>query len=602
MSDNIVLKMTDIHVSYGTVKALNGVNFDLYDGEIHALVGEHRAGKSSLVKLLSGAVQKKSGTIAFRGNKIEHFSPRISADNGIGMVYQNTTVIETLNSVENIFTGQCILNKAGFLSSRRMVAETRRLFDGMGLDFDCLTPLYNLAVGQQHMVEIAKAIMMKPEIIILDEVSAKLTPEEMKTVYRIIQEYRGRGKSIIYISHDMDEILRLADRVTILKNGYSRGTEHVSDLDKYRLFQLTYSFVLDKEEIERENTRFHLMRSYIENLLHHLPIGAVLLDDTGAFQIINSAAKSILAMDEKTEVDNLDAILSMLPEETAEQLKMKVRKHEEHVWEEVQIGNQSLVNLEAFPFKDESFGFTGTIILIQDTSLNQYLSDYIIKSEKMASVAEVAVGVAHEINNPLFIIQNYVELLKSDSSNSSDDLVKIEKELARIVEIVGSLLSFSQSQDITRETVQLPVLLDEILLLLNHNLSEKRIKLQSSLSNISVEVAGEENRLKQLFMNLILNSIDAVLSGGKIELSVSASTDHAEVLIKDNGYGIPDDIREKIFDPFFSTKINKKNTGLGLSICMQIVKEHNGYISFESIPGKQTTFAVSLPLVADSGP
>lgn len=587
--------MKNIHISYGSLRALNGVDFDLFPGEIHAIAGEHRAGKSSLVKLLSGAVRKKSGKIRLFGEDVESLSPVNSARSGIGMIYQDAHFIETLSARDNMFTGQCRTGMLGFLRKKWMRKRTAEIFRRLELDFDPDLPLSNLTSAQQNMVEFARILVQEPRIIIFDEIAAKLNPREMKTVYRLIRDFREQGVGIIYISHDMDEILRLADRVTILREGYRRGTENIRDLDKFRLFELTYSYVLDGEEIERDKSRFLLMRSYLENLLHHLPIGAVLLDEALDPVIINYAALSLLNREEETP-ETLSSLLNQLPEEKTHQLILNIRTGKECTITDVEAGENKIVELRSFPFNEPTFAFAGTVILVRDMSLNQYMSDYIIQTEKMASVAEVAVGVAHEINNPLFIIQNYLEIIKGDINGYSEEFGKIEKELSRIMDIIGSLLSFSHSRPVGSGSINLNELMEEVLLLLNHRFREKRIELKTELTAAPVVIPGDENRFKQLLMNLYGNSIEAVLNNGEISTRLKILDDRAEVTIRDNGNGIPEDLRDRIFKPFYSTKVNKRNTGLGLSICQQIVEEHGGEIEFESVPGKETLFRVLLPL------
>jgi signal transduction histidine kinase len=590
-----LLTMKNIHVAYGSIRALNGVDFDLLPGEIHAITGEHRAGKSSLVKLLSGAVRKKSGEIRLYGKEVDYLSPVNSAKSGIGMIYQDPHFIETLSARDNMFTGQCRTGGLGFLKKKWMQNQTVEIFRRLKLDFDPDLPLSSLTSAQQNMVEFARILVQEPKIIIFDEIATKLNPGEMKTVYRLIRDFREQGVGIIYISHDMDEILRLADRVTILREGYRRGTENIRDLDKFRLFELTYSYVLDGDEIKRDKSRFLLMRSYLENLLHHLPIGAVLLDEALDPVIINYAALSLLNKEEENP-DDLTSLLNQLPDEQTGQLIRNISTGRECTIPEVPAGENKIIELRSFPFNEPTFAFAGTVILVRDMSINQYMSDYIIQTEKMASVAEVAVGVAHEINNPLFIIQNYLEIIKEDIDGYSQEFGKIEKELSRIMEIIGSLLSFSHTNPVGSGSINLNELMDEVLLLLNHRFREKRINVNSHLADYPIIVPGNENRIKQLLMNLYGNSIEAVLNNGDITTGLEILENYAVITIKDNGNGIPQDIRERIFKPFYSTKVNKRNTGLGLSICQQIVEEHGGEIDFDSVPGKETLFRVSLPL------
>ncbi|MFA6505312.1 MAG: ATP-binding protein [Treponemataceae bacterium] len=599
--------MRNMHIDYGGTKALNGVDFDLKHGEIHALIGEHRAGKSSLVKILSGAEKRKEGRILFDGRPLNKITPISATKAGIGIVYQNSAFIPDLNAVENIFTGLMIQKPFFTLNHRVMLEKTEEIFRRIDFDIDLQAPLHRLSAVEQHMVEFARALMIQPRILILDELSNKLTPEEMKKIYRIIFELKTQGNSVIYISHDMDEVLKLADRVTILKNGYRRETTSVKNLDNFRLLQLTYSFSIKQQRREYTETRFDLLKKYLETIIQNFPIGVILLDTKKICRLINFAALHILGDKHSTAIDRpFVHLLANIPPSIMEEISTALESEESRSWEEVGIEGKKLIRFDLFPLRDEESKLIGSTVILQDVSMDKYLPEYLLQSEKMASVAEVAVGVAHEINNPLFIIQNYVELIKTRATDSDvqEKVSKIETELERIVEIVTSLLSFSRMKAPLERRVDLKETLDDIFLLLNHVFAEKRISVAKEYTTQAICVAGDENKLKQLFMNLIGNSIEAVLDNGVVALRVSKNDEqgYAEIAISDNGSGIPDDVADKIFAPFFSTKISKKNTGLGLSICRHIVEEHKGTIKFESVPGESTTFTVRLPLAENDLP
>jgi signal transduction histidine kinase/ABC-type branched-subunit amino acid transport system ATPase component len=600
-ASRLLLQMRNIHVTYEKVQALNGIDFDLYPGEIHALIGEHRAGKSSLVKILSGAVRKREGDIFFNGKRINFFTPRSATMHGIGMVYQNLNIIPNLNAVKNIFAGQMIINRWGFLDYDQMLRRTIELFRQLEFNIDPSLPLYRLTLWQQYMVEFARILVMNPSLIILDEVSNKLTPEEMKTLYRVMYEKRNEGKSIIYITHNIDEILQLADRVTILKNGYRRGTENVKDLDQFRLFQLTYSFAINKQEPGKEEKRFWIIKRYVENIIQHLPVGVIVFDAKDKVQIVNYAALELLKTDHESILKKAASeLLAGIKIDIGAEIAEKIQDRAEASWDEVKMPEEALTKISVIPFKDRDYRFLGTTMIIQDVSIDHYLQSYFVRSEKMASVAELAVGVAHEINNPLYIVKNYFELIRDDTLDRSARrrIDEIEKEVDRIVEIVSSLLSFSRIRDFPAKRVNLVYVLEEVLLLLHHTLSKKNIILKKNLPAQQVEIFGDENKLKQLFINLINNSIEAVLDEGVIGVDLLRNNGEkkTEVVVSDNGYGIPRDIQDSIFKPFYSTKINKRNTGLGLSICQHIVREHGGEISFSSLPGEKTSFRVQFSL------
>ncbi|MGO9410798.1 MAG: ATP-binding cassette domain-containing protein, partial [Spirochaetia bacterium] len=167
----LLVSMRDIHVSYDSVQALRGVDFDLAAGEIHGLLGEHRAGKSTLVKLLSGAVTKERGTIWFRGEEVQSFTPKSAVQNRIAIVYQNMNVIPSISAIENIFTGQCITSRLGFLDRKSMESAAVRLFQALHVDIDPHAHLEDLTEAEQLMVEIAKALSIEPQLLIFDEIS-----------------------------------------------------------------------------------------------------------------------------------------------------------------------------------------------------------------------------------------------------------------------------------------------------------------------------------------------------------------------------------------------------------------------------------------------
>jgi two-component system sensor histidine kinase AtoS len=237
------------------------------------------------------------------------------------------------------------------------------------------------------------------------------------------------------------------------------------------------------------------------------------------------------------------------------------------------------------------------------------MREYLLRSEKIASIAKLAAGVAHEINNPLEIVHNYVELLKQKNLDwdGQTKLTKIAREVDRISQIVANLLSFSKSGRTDYRSVNPAEILDDVLLLLEHKLKEKRIRVERQFSDWENRILGDENTLRQLFMNLLINSVEAVSEQGKITVMLNSFSDegYIEVAFRDNGCGIPEKALEKIFDPFFSTKTGKSNAGLGLSICQHIVELHQGLITCSSRPGKGTLFSIRFPIfspeAAESG-
>jgi two-component system, NtrC family, sensor histidine kinase AtoS len=600
LSTEVRLEARQIRVRYGDTWALKGVDFTLLPGEIHALVGEHRAGKSSLAKVIAGTLQAYSGGIVLNRESVAGKNGESLLQRRVGMVYQDTNVLlPSLSVLENIFAGQWIRRWFGALNRPAMVTQAHRVLNKYGIEISLETPLCELSSADQQFVEIVRILVSEPEIIILDEISNKLTPAEMRRVYDVLFRLKKEGKSVIYISHDMDEVLGLAQRVTILKDGTRRATERTAELDKLRLVELTYSFALDQQEFETGRLRLSVIRRYLQEIIAQLPEAVFLADENQQVHLANAAALKLFDPEGASlERIDLNRLLKTEFPDVATPMAEALRAGDSLDLDEVTGPHGSMFRIVVRPLRDEG-KYLGSLFLFEDVSTSKYLQEYAIRADKLASVAEVAAGVAHEINNPLYIIQNYVELLRRQPANgpAKAKLEKIDKELDRIIAIVGSLLSFSRTKDLPQTAIDLNDLVTEVLLLLQHKTSEKHIGVRVTRDDMTPIVIGDENRLKQLLMNLLQNAVEAVLEGGVVELGlrVDVPSGYVELSIRDNGHGIPKDVESHIFDPFFTTKVNRRNSGLGLSICYNIVESHGGVIIYNGRSNGMTTFVVRLP-------
>ncbi len=589
-----LLELRNIHVAYGTVTALDGVDFDLYAGEIHSLVGEHRAGKSTLVKVLSGAATVSDGSIFFEGRRVDTFTPRSSLEQGIGIVYQDLSIIPHLNAVENIFTGRMIRRGLRRLDHRAMESQASQILLSLECRFDLRVPLSKLKPAHQHMVELARALARSPKVLILDELSNKLTPVEMKVVYRTVLDLREAGCGIIYISHDMDEILRLSDRVTVLRAGHRRLTMETKGLDRFRLHELTYSFSLDELQTVRSDTPLQRLKRDLQNVIQIFPVGVVLLDERDGIQLYNLAAHELCSLDGGEVGRPFPEILSTLVEK-GEEVAGSFTSGEPVRLPELKLRTGKTVSIAAAPVR--SLDGAGSLLVIEDVSLARYMDDFVVENAKVSTVAQLAVGVAHEMNNPLFAIQNYLEVIRGRVADPEieERLTRIEREISRISEIVTSLLSFSRVAGAPKSVVDVREVIENAVILLQHAFREKAASVDLDLPPGPLAVLGDANRLTQVVLNLASNAVDAVLSGGRIGIEARQVSDGwVEVRLRDDGCGIPEDLGVRVFDPFFTTKLSRTNTGLGLSICRNILDEHGGTIEFESRPGSGTVFTVRL--------
>ncbi|MBE7019445.1 MAG: sugar ABC transporter ATP-binding protein [Ruminococcaceae bacterium] len=230
--------MENITKEFVGVKALKNANLDLYPGEVHALVGENGAGKSTLMKILTGIHQKDSGTITFLGKEIHFKNPKEAQENGVIIVHQELNMMNHLSVAENIFIGR-EQKKLGFwLDDRALEQKSKNLFSKLGISMNPKELIENLTVGKQQMVEIAKAISYHAKIIVFDEPTAALTQNEIKELFRLISELRHKGVGMIYISHRMDEIEAITDRVTVMRDGEYIGTIRTKDTTKDEIISM----------------------------------------------------------------------------------------------------------------------------------------------------------------------------------------------------------------------------------------------------------------------------------------------------------------------------------------------------------------------------
>ena len=252
MSD--LLRATDVSKSFAGVRALKGVSFDLHAGEVHALVGENGAGKSTLIKVITGAHGPDSGVLEIAGERVHHHDPVAARARGIAAIYQQPALFPELTVAENIALG---LEERGAWKRVRWDERRKRartLLERIGARIDPDTEARRLAMPEQQLVEIARALGADARILIMDEPTASLTEQEVGHLMRVIRELRADGVGIIYISHRLEELAGIADRVSVLRDGHSVGTRPMAEVDRRELIRLMVgrelSAVFPKVEVE----------------------------------------------------------------------------------------------------------------------------------------------------------------------------------------------------------------------------------------------------------------------------------------------------------------------------------------------------------------
>ena len=267
-NDEYLLQMVDVEKTFPGVKALKGVNLNVKRGEVHALCGENGAGKSTLMKCLIGIQPVTSGQIIFDGKPISKYNTSDALNMGISMIHQELSPVEYRPIMENIWLGREPVGKFGLVDHKKMYEDSKAVLKQIDLDVDPKTLMVNLTVAQMQMVEIAKAVSYNAKLIIMDEPSSSLTEREEQQLFTIIRRLKNEGRSIIYISHRLEEIFEVADTVTVFRDGTNVGEAAVKDITTEQLIAMMVGRPMDdlfpKIDTDKEGVVLK-----VENLSHH---------------------------------------------------------------------------------------------------------------------------------------------------------------------------------------------------------------------------------------------------------------------------------------------------------------------------------------------
>jgi ABC-type sugar transport system ATPase subunit len=250
-----VLKLEGINKSFGGIHALKNVNFELAEGEIHALLGENGAGKSTLIKILTGVHKLDSGSVNIHGKSVEIEDPVDARRKGIGAIYQELSLIDSLTVAENIFLGhEPVSGVGGMINRKQLVSRATEYLNNFGISIDPGIYVSELGLGQKKIIEIIKALSINADILLLDEPTTGMSKKEIETLFEIMDDLKKKKVNMIYISHHLDEVFRICDRATVLRDGENSGVFEVKDVDLKTLVRAMLGRTLKEEFPEREGS------------------------------------------------------------------------------------------------------------------------------------------------------------------------------------------------------------------------------------------------------------------------------------------------------------------------------------------------------------
>lgn len=264
MQSKIAIQMENISKAFGVIKANEDVNLTVYNGEVHALLGENGAGKSTLMNMLSGIYSPDSGSIYIHEKKVNFSSPKDSIELGIGMIHQHFKLVDVLTAKENIILGQ----KGGFFTKGKDLSKkVKEISDQYGLDINPDKKVYDMSVGEKQTLEIIKVLFRGAKILIMDEPTAVLTPQEIKRLFKIIRNMRDLGCAVVIITHKLNEVMEISDRITVLRKGHSVETVETLKVEIPNLIELMVGkkvdLAIDKKVVQNQRPLLDIDGIYV---------------------------------------------------------------------------------------------------------------------------------------------------------------------------------------------------------------------------------------------------------------------------------------------------------------------------------------------------
>ena len=429
--------------------------------------------------------------------------------------------------------------------------------------------------------ESAKAAVQESE-------SVRRTIDELDLNYFIACRFRDRTVAILGLGKTVDGDYLSTDDLELL---FTIAGYVAIAIENARLYQ----------SLEQKAMQIERLKDFSENIVESLNIGVVTVDLEDRIESWNPQLEGLL------EISRRDAIRKKLQEVLPPDLVVEIaaRAAGDHISGIYKFrlntrgGRQLVINASIAPLVGKNGARLGRLILLDDITQRVRLEEQMVQTEKLTSLGLLAAGVAHEVNTPLAVISNYIQMLAKQIP--ADDprqktIERIVKQTFRASEIVNNLLNFSRTGAAEFVEVDLNNVLEETLTLVQHPFKTAQVKVVKNYTKQLPSVLGSITRLQQVFLNLFMNARDAMPSGGMLEVRTGAQNGSVEVEVTDTGQGIPPEHLHRIFDPFFTTKATGRGTGLGLSVSYGIIKEHAGKVDVRSTPGKGTSFRLEFPV------
>jgi signal transduction histidine kinase/ABC-type branched-subunit amino acid transport system ATPase component len=603
---NLLLRLEDIKYKFDNVQVLKDINLDVRCSEFHAIVGDHGSGKSSLAMIISGMLRPTSGIIHFNDKTYKYLTLKKARKLDIQMACQDVHLINYFTVAENLFMPDKVYPLFPIKKKNQLIQDAEELLARYGFDIDPVAIINNLPISDRMVIHILRSINRPPKLLVLDAVLGKLTPAHLARMFELLQKIKKSGATILCVTHTIDDIYSLADKVTIIRNGQVILTDSIDNIDKINLIKLCYTQIAKGGNAENYHEFYQLLR-YNEAILQKLPINLIVTDNENNIKMINDHGREYFKLNDlELNALSIDDLFKSHNNTALRLLKAAFCEKKEKTFYTVPVtidDSNNITNIRILPIYDGPF-LIGNITIIEDISGQEELRQQVILSEKLASVGILAAGVAHEINNPLEIIYNHLNFIKytTDKDKLNESIANIEEEINDIKQIVSNLISFSDSKKLVVEEFDLNALISSILNLIRFSARKKHIKIDFKPSRQTIYLSANANEIKQVILNLLKNSFEAYDGIGKIDISTFIKGDLSNrtacIVFRDYGCGIEDVNPDNIFLPFYSKKNSDTNLGMGLSVSYGILRKYHGKISVRNSPNAGCEFTITLPMVS----
>ncbi len=418
--------------------------------------------------------------------------------------------------------------------------------------------------------------------------SVRRTIEELDLNYFIACRFHDRTAAVIGLGKTVDGDYLSSDDLELLSTiaGYVAIA-----VENARLYQ----------SLEQKALQIERLKDFSENIVESLRIGVVTVDLDDCVESWNPQLEDLLEIPRSEALRR--KLADILPRDLAGEISAQAASdHVSGIYRfhsNTRSNRHLVVNASIAPLLAKNGARLGRLILLDDITQRVRLEDQMVQTEKLTSLGLLAAGVAHEVNTPLAVISNYIQMLAKqipEDDPRQKTIERIVKQTFRASEIVNNLLNFSRTGGTEPVEVDLNSVLEETLTLVQHPFKTAQVNVVKNYAERLPVILGSTTRLQQVFLNLFMNARDAMPGGGMLEVRTGARNGSVEIEVTDTGAGIPPEHLHRIFDPFFTTKATGRGTGLGLSVSYGIIKEHAGKVDVRSTPGKGTSFRLEFPV------